>query len=194
MKTATFAGALALVVSAATAHAQTPTWAVPAENTRCPSKWGAGDERGSANLMKPAVVLDAVKLIKTGEVIELAHVLGPAMPFELFSVMNTGRLGITIETLDAQLAEFFGVKDGVLVKSVAPDSSAAKAGLKAGDVITSINGRKVYEASDVTRAIDRTESNGDLTIDVTRDKKTQTLKGKLDARDTGARSRIRTIV
>jgi kynurenine formamidase len=81
MKTATFAGALALVVSAATATAQTPSWAVPPESARCPSKWGAGDERGSANLMKPAVVLDAVKLIKSGEIIELAHVLGPAMPF-----------------------------------------------------------------------------------------------------------------
>lgn len=119
----------------------------------------------------------------------LPTVLGPAMPFELFSVMNTGRLGITIETLDTQLAEFFGVKDGVLVKSVAADSIAAKAGLKAGDVITSINGRKVYEASDVTRAIDRTESNGDLTIDVTRDKKTQTLKGTLETRETRGRTR-----
>ena len=58
-----------------------PSWTVPPESARCPSKWGAGDERGSANLMKPQLVLDAVKLIKTGEIIELAHVLGPAMPF-----------------------------------------------------------------------------------------------------------------
>ena len=47
------------------------------ESKRCPSKWGAADERGSGNHMKPASVLNAVKLIKTGEVIELAHVLGP---------------------------------------------------------------------------------------------------------------------
>ena len=107
------------------------------------------------------------------------------MPFDLFSrVRNTGRLGVTIETLDTQLAEYFGVKEGVLVKSVAADSVAAKAGLKAGDVITSVNGRHVYDSSDVTRALDRTETNGDLTIDVTRDKKTQTLKGKLEARET----------
>src|SRR5829696_8378727 len=69
----------ALVTSAALA--QTPSWTVPPESQRCPSKWGAGDERGSANHMKPASVLNAVKLIKTGEVIELAHVLGPNMPF-----------------------------------------------------------------------------------------------------------------
>src|SRR6266545_2101951 len=79
---------LALTIAASTlllgtvaAQAQAPSWSVPPESQRCPSKWGAGDERGSGNLMKPAVVLDAVKLIKTGEVIDLAHVLGPTMPF-----------------------------------------------------------------------------------------------------------------
>lgn len=57
------------------------TWAVPPESARCPSKWGVGDERGSGNLMKPQVVLDAIKLIKIGEAIDLAHVLGAGMPF-----------------------------------------------------------------------------------------------------------------
>lgn len=73
--------AFAVTLLASAAQAQSPSWSVPPENTRCPSKWGAGDERGSGNLMKPAVVLDAVKLIKTGEVIDLAHVLGGTMPF-----------------------------------------------------------------------------------------------------------------
>ena len=80
MKAAIFGSALAFV-SIATAHAQTPSWTVPPESARCPSKWGATDERGSGNLMTPQRVLDTVKLIKTGESIELAHVLGPTMPF-----------------------------------------------------------------------------------------------------------------
>ena len=62
-----------------TAHAQ--SWKPPAESQRCPSKWGAGDERGSGNHMKPESVLRATQLIKTGEVIDLAHVLGPSGPF-----------------------------------------------------------------------------------------------------------------
>jgi kynurenine formamidase len=66
-------------MAAIAAHAQAPSWAVPDESKRCPSKWGATDERGSGNHMKPASVLNAVKLIKTGEVVELAHVLGPGM-------------------------------------------------------------------------------------------------------------------
>jgi kynurenine formamidase len=79
MKQVAFGIALSLL--AGIAQAQSPSWTVPAERERCPSKWGAGDERGAANHMKPQTVLNAIKLIKTGEVIELAHVLGPGMPF-----------------------------------------------------------------------------------------------------------------
>ena len=121
--------------------------------------------------------------------------INPVMPFDLLGrFRNSGRLGVTIEDLDTQLAEYFGVKEGVLVKSVAEGSVAAKAGLKAGDVITSVNGRHIYDSSDVTRALDRIESNGELTLEVSRDRKTQTLKGKLEAPETRNRTRARTTV
>jgi serine protease Do len=107
---------------------------------------------------------------------------------EFFWAAGPRRLGMTIESLDTQLAEYFGVKDGVLVKSVQNDSVAQKTGLKAGDVITSVNGRKVYEPSDVNRAIDRADS-GDLTVEVMRDRKALTLKGKLETSETRRRSR-----
>lgn len=59
----------------------TPTWSPPPESERCPSKWGADDQRGSANHMGTESVLNAARLIKTGEVIELGHVLNNKMPF-----------------------------------------------------------------------------------------------------------------
>jgi kynurenine formamidase len=68
-----------LALGAASAHAQ--PWQPAADAARCPSKWGAGDERGSGNLMKPETVLRAARLIKTGEVIELGQELHDAMPF-----------------------------------------------------------------------------------------------------------------
>jgi len=105
-----------------------------------------------------------------------------------------GRLGITIESIDDQFAEYFGVKEGVLVKSVLDGSSAQKAGLKAGDVITSINGSKVYDTADVNRALDRLDASGDFTIEVMREKKPQTLKGKLETTETRSRGRVRTIL
>src|SRR6266513_2523243 len=64
-------------------------WNVPPESQRCPSKWGAGDERGSGNHMKnPETVLRGARLIKTGEVIELSHVLGPGMAFSGTRIFN----------------------------------------------------------------------------------------------------------
>lgn len=71
--------AVALLLPASTAHAQ--GWKVPTAAERCPSKWGAGDERGSGNHMKPESVLKAAKLIKTGEVIEIGQVMSSSMPF-----------------------------------------------------------------------------------------------------------------
>jgi kynurenine formamidase len=68
----------ALLSVSAVAHAQ--SWKPPADGQRCPSKWGAGDQRGSANNMSPKTVLQAARLIRTGEVIELGHVLSSAMP------------------------------------------------------------------------------------------------------------------
>ena len=82
MRCIAFAAIMSTALMASTASlAQTPSWTAPPESARCPSKWGAGDERGSGNLMKPQVVLDAIQLIKTGEVIDLAHMLGAGMPF-----------------------------------------------------------------------------------------------------------------
>jgi kynurenine formamidase len=72
---------LAAVSALTCAPALAQSWSVPPESQRCPSKWGAGDERGSGNHMKPASVLRATQLIKTGEVIEIAHVLNDKMPF-----------------------------------------------------------------------------------------------------------------
>src|SRR6516165_1831834 len=71
----------AMLAASSAVLAQAPSWTPPPENQRCPSKWGADDERGSGNHMKPQTVLNAVKLIKPGEVTDLGYVLKPNMPF-----------------------------------------------------------------------------------------------------------------
>jgi len=105
-----------------------------------------------------------------------------------------GRLGISAESLTPQLREYFGAKDGVLVRSVTDGSTAAKAGLKAGDVITAVNGSAVSDPSDVTRTLTRLGEGDEFTLEIVRDKKTQTLKGKVEPRADRVRSRARTIV
>jgi kynurenine formamidase len=64
----------------ANTFAQAQSWQPPADSQRCPSKWGAGDQRGAANLMNSETVLRAARLIRAGEVIELGHVLSSTMP------------------------------------------------------------------------------------------------------------------
>jgi kynurenine formamidase len=78
----------ATLLAGASAVAQTPSWTPPPDSARCPSKWGAGDERGAGNHMKPQSVLNAIKLIKTGEVIELGHVLNAQMPMSPARTFN----------------------------------------------------------------------------------------------------------
>lgn len=82
---------------AADAHAQ--SWQPPADSARCPSKWGAGDQRGAGNHMKPETVLRASRLIRTGQVFELGRPLAMDMPlqatrtFELHTKRTTALQG-----------------------------------------------------------------------------------------------------
>ncbi len=93
---ATLALAILAAGSAATAAGQ--SWTPPSPDERCPSRWGAGDERGAANHMGPETVLKAARLIKTGRVIELGRVLKSSMPlgprhFDLYVKPTGPRVG-----------------------------------------------------------------------------------------------------
>jgi kynurenine formamidase len=76
-----FVTGLALVLALTSVAVVAQSWQPPSNTQRCPSKWGPGDERGSANHMKAEAVLRAARLIRSGEVIELGHVLSASMPF-----------------------------------------------------------------------------------------------------------------
>lgn len=86
------------------------------------------------------------------------------------------RIGVTTTPLTDQLADYFGVarEGGVLVTSVAQDSPAAKAGLKAGDIITEVDGEHVRSAADLTRLVSRKEQ-GDVTLSITRERGRRTF-------------------
>ncbi|HEX9543739.1 MAG TPA: PDZ domain-containing protein [Pyrinomonadaceae bacterium] len=95
---------------------------------------------------------------------------GPGQGGDMFYAFgNNRRIGVSTMQLTKQLAEYFGVAEGqgVLVTSVTEDSPAAKAGIKAGDVITAIDGEKVTGAGDVARGINK-KKDGDVTLTVIR--------------------------
>ncbi len=94
-----------------------------------------------------------------------------------------GRLGASLTGVGDQLASYFGVKSGALVTSVEMDSPAGRAGLKAGDVITSVNGRSISDPSDVLTEVRRAADGGALEMTVTRDRKEMKLSAKLPERE-----------
>src|ERR1700691_5364166 len=69
---------LAFEFVGAAMHAQ--SWEMPSDAQRCPSKWGAQDQIGSGNLMKPEMALKAAKLIHTGQVFTLGFHLSSELP------------------------------------------------------------------------------------------------------------------
>ena len=104
----------AMLVSGSAALAQAPSWTPPPESARCPSKWGANDERGAANHMKPQSVLNAVKLIKIGEVIELGHVLSDKIPFS-----GTRRFDVHVKrTFLNQFSNMRGSNEEIVISEI----------------------------------------------------------------------------
>ena len=81
-----------------------------------------------------------------------------------------GRLGLSYQELSGQLARYFKVDDGaLLVTDVESDGPAARAGLRAGDVIVKFNGKAVTDGGDLRRTLGDAPSGTDVTVTVQRD-------------------------
>jgi S1-C subfamily serine protease len=111
------------------------------------------------------------------------------MPFELSEMRNVmpdipnpmlmwkiSAFGIECEPVDSQLAEYFGVKRGLLVRSVAKGSPAEKGALKAGDVLTSVGDRPVSTPHDVASFLRmQREAGTPIPLGIVRERKHLTL-------------------
>jgi serine protease Do len=95
----------------------------------------------------------------------------------VFALGNARRIGVSTVELTSQLADYFGVAGGkgVLVTSVTTDGPAAKAGIKAGDVITSIDGEQVDSTGDISRVINKNKE-GDVSLNIIRNRSQQTIR------------------
>lgn len=152
----------------------------PDQNVRITISRGGGEQEVTATLSKrsfngllKAKIGDDIRegLLKDFPNVEMGNLGDGGF------VWTTGnrRIGISTQTLSKQLAEYFGVKDGgILITSVSDNSPAAKAGLKAGDVITAIDGEKVDSPGDITRAINKKET-GEVSLTIVRDKNMRTI-------------------
>jgi S1-C subfamily serine protease len=95
----------------------------------------------------------------------------------LFYARGRTRLGVGVQDLTEQLGEYFGAKEGALVTSVDDGTPAKTAGLKAGDVITKVNGEAVRSSAELRQRL--AQASGEVTITLMRDRKEMTVKTTL---------------
>ena len=110
---------------------------------------------------------------------EMPEIRMPDMP-QMFSVWRSPVLGVEAEALGSQLAVFFGVKEGVLVRSVLKDSAAEKAGIKAGDVITKVDGAAVTTPNELSSAVHSASSRKTFAVELMRDHRAVSVNVAVD--------------
>jgi serine protease Do len=101
--------------------------------------------------------------------------------------VSRGYIGVSLQDLTPELGQHFGVKDskGAVIADVTPDGPGAKAGLKQGDVITAIDGKKVGGSDDLTMDVISHEPGSTVTLDVVRNGQPTTVKVTLGQRPGG---------
>ncbi len=104
----------------------------------------------------------------------------PDVP-RLFTTWSSSMLGIEAEGLNEQLGEYFGVKEGVLVRSVAKNSPAEKAGIKAGDVLVKVDQTKVTSPSEVTGAVHAARPRKTFPVEIIRERHPLTLSVTMES-------------
>lgn len=95
--------------------------------------------------------------------------------------VSRGMLGVTIQNITDTIAKSQNLKNeqGALISQVQPNGPAAKAGLKIGDVITSVDGHKIYESAQLPPIVAMTAPETAASVQIVRDGKPMTVKVKI---------------
>jgi C-terminal processing protease CtpA/Prc len=109
----------------------------------------------------------------------------PPMPPHMQLFGATRRWGLQLSELNEQLGEYFGAPNGrgLLVEQVEKKSSGAKAGFKAGDVITKVNKNSIEEFRDLSDALDDVDSGDKVEVQVLRKGTSTTLTVEIEDKD-----------
>jgi len=110
-----------------------------------------------------------------------------------FTSWRSPMLGVEGESVEGQLATHFGVKEGVLVRSVVKGSAAEKAGIKAGDVILRVEKEEVKSPRELSSAIRSHRSKNTLAMSLMRERKETSVQVTLEdeAERPGSRAIVR---
>lgn len=99
-----------------------------------------------------------------------------------FTVQSRGQLGARVIQISDDLRRYFGssADTGILVDKVLPDTPAARAGLKSGDLITAVEGQSISKTTDIFKALAKSQKGDKVKVSILRNKKKKTLTATLD--------------
>ena len=109
----------------------------------------------------------------------------PQSGFHMSIFTSTLNVGALVEPLTSQMAEYFGVQGGLMVKQISKKSEAAAAGFKAFDVILKVGADSILTSADWDRAL-RSNQGKPVQVTILRDKKQQTITLQVDSKHRGA--------
>ena len=115
-------------------------------------------------------------------------------PFPRVEIRSPRRLGVRVQAIDGQLADYFGIESGsgVLITSVEEGSAAARAGLRAGDVITAVGEHEIADVRALRRRLSAGAAGADVVLTVVRDGMETRVTAQLEAPEReGRRERVR---
>ncbi len=112
-----------------------------------------------------------------------------------YGEVKRGRLGIHIQDLTPEIAGALNIDryGGAVVANVMPESSAAKAGVKTGDVVITMDGKQIRNASDLKNRVGLGGIGDTVTLEIIRDGKKKTIKAVIGKSEEGKKLKEKVI-
>ena len=150
------------------------------------------------NLSGELVGINSQILTPTGGNVGLGFAIPSNMARQVMDQLKTdgkvsrSKLGVTIQNVTADIAASLNLPTmgGALVSGIEPESAAARAGLRQGDVIVAIDGEKLADNNALRNRIAGTKPGSKVAVEVLRDGRSQTIYATLDAQKSDSRTRI----
>ena len=150
------------------------------------------------NLSGELVGINSQILTPTGGNIGLGFAIPSNMARQVMDQLKSdgkvsrSKLGVTIQNVTADIAASLNLPNmgGALVSGVEPDSAAARAGLRQGDVIVAVDGEKLADNNALRNRIAGTKPGSKVAVEILRDGRSQTLYATLDAQKSDPKTRI----
>jgi len=149
------------------------------------------------NLSGELVGINSQIMTPTGGNVGLGFAIPSNMARQVMDQLKTdgkvsrSKLGVTIQNVTADIAASLNLPSvaGALVSGVEPDSAAARAGLRQGDVIVAIDGEKLADNNALRNRVAGTKPGSKVAVEILRDGRSQTIHATLDAQKADSRTR-----